>query len=1039
MYQKVSTNLNSVEREKEVLKFWKDNDIFKKTFTQREGCPKWTFYDGPPTANGRPHIGHVITRSVKDIICRYHVMKGEDVFRKAGWDTHGLPVELEVEKVLGLDGKPQIEEYGVEPFIKKCKESVWKYLSEWTDMSDRLGFWADMENPYITYHNNYIESEWWALKKIWEKGLLYKGHKIVPYCPRCGTALSSHEVAQGYKDVKEVSAIAKFKLRDEDTFVLAWTTTPWTLPSNVGLCMNPDVDYVKVKADGEQYILAEALVKKVFGEDKEVEVLEKKKGSEYAGRRYFPLFDFIEDDDNGFKVVADNYVTTEDGTGVVHIATAFGEDDNRVGKANGLPFRQYVDTQGNFTAEVKPWAGVFVKDGDKMVLDLLKKEGKLFAAIPFEHSYPHCWRCDTPLLYYAREEWFIKMTAVRDQLVANNRSVNWLPENIKEGRMGNFLENVIDWGLSRERYWGTPLPVWECECGERHVIGSIEELKAMSDDCPDEIELHKPYIDRVHVKCPKCGKPMTRVPEVIDCWFDSGAMPFAQFHYPFENKETFEARFPADYITEAIDQTRGWFYSQLAIATVLFGQSDFKNCIVMGHVQDKNGLKMSKHKGNVVSPWDILDKQGSDAIRWFFFVNSAPWLPCRFDEEQVNETQRKFLGTLWNTYAFYVLYAEIDQFNPMDYKLEYDKLPAIDKWVLSKLNTLVKEIRENLDNFRITEPARALNSFVDELSNWYVRRSRERFWAKGMEQDKINAYMTLYTVLVTLSKAAAPFVPYMTEEIYQNLVVNFDKNAEESVHLTLFPECNEEMIDKDLEKNMDTVLEIVVNGRAARNSANIKNRQPIGVMYVKSGDVLPEMYVNIIADELNVKKVEFTTSTDGLTGYSMKPQLRTLGPKYGKLLPKIKEYLANADGSEIVPKLRNGEKFVFDIDGTEVELTESDVLVETVEKSGFVTESDARLAVVLDTNLTPELIEEGFVREIVSKVQTMRKEAGFEVVDRIRLGCKGNDKIAEILTRNEDSIKKDVLANEFVNGALSGYEKQWSINGEDVTLSVEKL
>ena len=1039
MYQKVSTNLNSVEREKEVLKFWKDNDIFKKTFTQREGCPKWTFYDGPPTANGRPHIGHVITRSVKDIICRYHVMKGEDVFRKAGWDTHGLPVELEVEKVLGLDGKPQIEEYGVEPFIKKCKESVWKYLSEWTDMSDRLGFWADMENPYITYHNNYIESEWWALKKIWEKGLLYKGHKIVPYCPRCGTALSSHEVAQGYKDVKEVSAIAKFKLRDEDTFVLAWTTTPWTLPSNVGLCMNPDVDYVKVKADGEQYILAEALVKKVFGEDKEVEVLEKKKGSEYAGRRYFPLFDFIEDDDNGFKVVADNYVTTEDGTGVVHIATAFGEDDNRVGKANGLPFRQYVDTQGNFTAEVKPWAGVFVKDGDKMVLDLLKKEGKLFAAIPFEHSYPHCWRCDTPLLYYAREEWFIKMTAVRDQLVANNRSVNWLPENIKEGRMGNFLENVIDWGLSRERYWGTPLPVWECECGERHVIGSIEELKSMSDDCPDEIELHKPYIDRVHVKCPKCGKPMTRVPEVIDCWFDSGAMPFAQFHYPFENKETFEARFPADYITEAIDQTRGWFYSQLAIATVLFGQSDFKNCIVMGHVQDKNGLKMSKHKGNVVSPWDILDKQGSDAIRWFFFVNSAPWLPCRFDEEQVNETQRKFLGTLWNTYAFYVLYAEIDQFNPMDYKLEYDKLPAIDKWVLSKLNTLVKEIRENLDNFRITEPARALNSFVDELSNWYVRRSRERFWAKGMEQDKINAYMTLYTVLVTLSKAAAPFVPYMTEEIYQNLVVNFDKNAEESVHLTLFPECNEEMIDKDLEKNMDTVLEIVVNGRAARNSANIKNRQPIGVMYVKSGDVLPEMYVNIIADELNVKKVEFTTSTDGLTGYSMKPQLRTLGPKYGKLLPKIKEYLANADGSEIVPKLRNGEKFVFDIDGTEVELTESDVLVETVEKSGFVTESDARLAVVLDTNLTPELIEEGFVREIVSKVQTMRKEAGFEVVDRIRLGCKGNDKIAEILTRNEDSIKKDVLANEFVNGTLSGYEKQWSINGEDVTLSVEKL
>ena len=1039
MYNKVSTNLDFVEREKAVLKFWKDNDIFKKTFTQREGCPKWTFYDGPPTANGRPHIGHVITRSVKDIICRYHVMKGEDVFRKAGWDTHGLPVELEVEKMLGLDGKPQIEEYGVEPFIKQCKESVWKYLSEWTDMSDRLGFWADMENPYITYHNNYIESEWWALKQIWEKGLLYKGHKIVPYCPRCGTALSSHEVAQGYKDVKETSAIAKFKLRDEDAYVLAWTTTPWTLPSNVGLCMNPVEDYVKVKANGETYILAEALVKSVLGEDTEVEVIDKKKGSEYTGLRYYPLFDFIEDDENGFKVVADNYVTLTEGTGVVHIATAFGEDDARVGKDNGLPFRQYVDTQGNFTAEVKPWAGVFVKDGDKMVLDYLKENGKLFAALPFEHSYPFCWRCDTPLLYYAREEWFIKMTAVRDQLVANNRSINWLPDNIKEGRMGNFIENVIDWGLSRERYWGTPLPVWECECGHRHVIGSIEELKSMSDDCPDEIELHKPYIDRVHIKCPKCGKPMTRVPEVIDCWFDSGAMPFAQFHYPFENKELFESRFPADYITEAIDQTRGWFYSQLAISTVLFGQSDFKNCIVMGHVQDKNGLKMSKHKGNVVSPWDILDKQGSDAIRWFFFVNSAPWLPCRFDEEQVNETQRKFLGTLWNTYAFYVLYAEIDQFNPMEHKLEYDKLPAIDKWILSKLNTLVKETRENLDNFRITEPARALNNFVDELSNWYVRRSRERFWAKGMEQDKVNAYMTLYTVLVTLSKVAAPFVPYMTEEIYQNLVVNFDKSALESIHLTLYPECDESMIDKELEENMDTVLDIVVNGRAARNSANIKNRQPIGVMYVKCAEELPKMYVDIIAEELNVKEVKFTTSTDGLTGYNMKPQLRTLGPKYGKLLPKIKEYLANADGSEIVPKLRNGETITFNIDGTDVELAESDVLIEVTEKSGFVTEADAKLAVVLDTNLTPELIEEGFVREVVSKVQTMRKEAGFEVMDRIRIGCKGNDKIAELITRNEDSIKKDVLANEFTKDNVSGYVKEWNVNGETVTLSVEKL
>ncbi len=1040
MYSKVSTNLNFVEREKEVLEFWKKNDIFKKTFTERKDGPKWTFYDGPPTANGRPHIGHVITRSIKDIILRYHVMKGESVFRKAGWDTHGLPVELEVEKMLGLDGKPQIEEYGVEPFIKKCKESVWKYQSEWTDMSDRLGFWADMENPYVTYHNTYIESEWWALKKIWEKGLLYKGHKIVPYCPRCGTALSSHEVAQGYKDVKETSAIAKFKVKGEDnTFVLAWTTTPWTLPSNVGLCMNPDEDYVRIKCGDENYILAEALVDKVVGEDTEKEVIERKKGHEYVGLRYEPLFDFIEDDDNGFKVVCDSYVTLTDGTGVVHIATAFGEDDSRVGKANGLPFRQYVDTQGNFTSEVKPWAGMFVKDGDKEILKYLKETGRLFAALPFEHSYPFCWRCDTPLLYYAREEWFIKMTAVRDNLVANNRSVNWYPDNIKEGRMGNFVENVIDWGLSRERYWGTPLPVWECECGHRHVIGSIEELKSMSDDCPDEIELHKPYIDRVHIKCPKCGGKMTRVPEVIDCWFDSGAMPFAQFHYPFENKEVFESRFPADYITEAIDQTRGWFYSQLAISTVLFDKADFKNCIVMGHVLDKNGIKMSKHKGNVVSPWDVLDNQGADAIRWFFFVNSAPWLPCRFDIEQVNETQRKFLGTLWNTYAFYVLYAEIDQFNPMEYKLEYDKLPAIDRWILSRLNTLVKLVGESLDAYKITEPARALNSFVDELSNWYVRRCRERFWAKGMEQDKINAYMTLYTVLVTLSKTAAPFVPFMMEEIYQNLVVNFDKTAPESVHLAFFPKYDESMIDTELEKNMETVLDIVVNGRAARNSANIKNRQPIGLMYVKCAEELPKMYVDIIADELNVKEVKFTTSTDGLTGYNMKPQLRTLGPKYGKLVPKIKEYLANADGSEIVPKLRAGETFKFNIEGTDIELAESDVLVEVVEKSGFVTESDSKLAVVLDTNLTPELIEEGFVREIVSKVQTMRKEAGFEVVDRIKLGCSGNDKIADVVEKNIDTIMKDVLASQFAKGALSGYQKEWNINGEDVTLSVEKM
>jgi isoleucyl-tRNA synthetase len=1041
MYNKVSTNLDFVKREKEVLDFWNKNEIFKKTFTEREGCPKWTWYDGPPTANGRPHIGHVITRSIKDIICRYHVMKGQDVFRKAGWDTHGLPVELEVEKMLGLNSKPQIENYGVEPFIQKCKESVWKYSSEWKDMSDRLGFWADMENPYVTYHNDYIESEWWALKKIWEKGLLYKGHKVVPYCPRCGTALSSHEVAQGYKDVKETSIIAKFALRDEDTFVLAWTTTPWTLPSNVALCMNPDVDYVKVEANGEKYILAEALLDAVLGEDTERKIIEKKKGSDYEGLRYFPLFDFNADDEKGFRIVTDTYVSTEDGTGVVHIAPAFGEDDARVGRENGLPFRQYVDTFGKFTKEVTPWKGIFVKKCDKEIEDYLKNENRLFKAIPFEHSYPHCWRCDTPLLYYARSTWFIKMTAVRDQLVANNRSINWYPDNIKEGRMGNFVENVIDWGLSRERYWGTPLPVWECECGYQHVVGSIEELKSMSDDCPDNIELHKPYIDRVHIKCPKCGKPMTRVPEVIDCWFDSGSMPFAQFHYPFENKEKFESRFPADYITEAIDQTRGWFYSQLAISTILFEKSDFKNCIVMGHVLDKNGIKMSKHKGNVVSPWDILDNQGSDAIRWFFFVNSAPWLPCRFDSEQVNETQRKFLGTLWNTYAFYVLYAEIDKFNPMKYKLEYKKLAPMDKWILSKMNTLVKFVDEKLDAYDITSPARALNDFVDELSNWYVRRSRERFWAKGMEQDKTNAYMTLYTVLVTLSKIAAPFVPFMTEEIYQNLVVNLDKNAPESVHLCLYPEYHAEMVDKELEKNMEVVLDVVVDGRAARNSANIKNRQPIGNMYVKCKEPLPQMYVDIIADELNVKNVSFTNSTDGLTGYSMKPQLRTLGPKYGKLIPKIKKYLAEADGSMIVPKLRAGETFKFTIDGTEIALTENDVLVEIVEKSGFITETsdDSNTAIVLDTNLTPELIEEGFVREIVSKVQTMRKEAGFEVMDRIVLGYRGNKKISEIIQKNKDSICGDVLANKLSTNATSGYEKEWNINGEEVTLSVEKI
>ncbi len=1039
MYNKVSTNLDFVEREQEVLKFWNDNEIFKKSNENRAGCPKYTWYEGPPTANGRPHIGHVITRSIKDVILRYRVMKGYDIIRKAGWDTHGLPVELEVEKMLGLDGKQEIEKYGVEPFIQKCKESVWKYESEWRDMSNRVAFWADMDDPYVTYHNNYIESEWWALKQIWEKGLLYKGHKIVPYCPRCGTALSSHEVAQGYKDVKELSAIAKFKVRGtENEYILAWTTTPWTLPSNVGLCMNPDEDYVKVKVDEEYNILAEALVSTIF-KDKEVEVVERKKGKEYAETRYEPLFDFIKDDDKAFRVVADSYVTLTDGTGVVHIAPAFGEDDARVGRQWGLPFRQYVDSRGLFTAEVTPWEGIFVKDGDKNVLEYLKEKGSLFAALPFEHSYPFCWRCDTPLIYYARDTWFIEMTKVRDQLVANNRTINWYPDNIKEGRFGNFLENVIDWGLSRERYWGTPLPVWECECGHRHVIGGIEELKSMSDDCPEEIELHKPYIDRVHIKCPVCGKQMTRVSEVIDCWFDSGAMPFAQFHYPFENKELFESRFPADFISEAIDQTRGWFYSQLAISTLLFGESDFKNCIVMGHVLDKNGIKMSKHKGNVVNPWDVFNKQGVDAIRWYFYVNSAPWLPCRFDDDAVSDNQRKFMGTLWNTYAFYVLYAEIDQFDPSKYTLEYDKLAPMDKWVLSKLNSLVKYVDECLDSYKITEPARALQSFVDDLSNWYVRRSRERFWGKGMPQDKINAYMTLYTVLVTVSKISAPFVPYIVESIYANLVKNFYKDAPESIHLCDYPEVKEEWIDKELEANMDTVLQVVVKGRAARNTANIKNRQPIGSMYVKAETAVGDMYLDIIADELNVKNVVFTDDVDSFAGYIIKPQLRTLGPKYGKILPKISAYLAAADGSAMVAEFKKGNTVTFEVEGTEVTLAESDVLVETTEKAGFVTEGDARVTVVLDTNLTPELIEEGFVREVVSKVQTMRKEAGFEVMDRIKVYVTGNDVVEGVMDRNSDTIKEDVLALEIVKGEMAGYVKEWNINGESVKLGVEKM
>ncbi len=1039
MYNKVSTNLEFVDRELEIMKFWKENKIADKCIEIREGRPQFTFYDGPPTANGKPHIGHIITRAVKDIIPRYKTMKGYEVFRKAGWDTHGLPVELEVEKMLGISGKPQIEDYGVEPFIQKCKESVWKYETEWREMSDRVGYWADMDHPYVTYHNDYIESVWWALRQIWDKGLIYKGHKIVPYCPRCGTALSSHEVAQGYKDVKETSAIAKFAVRgEENTYILAWTTTPWTLPSNVGLCMNPNETYVKVKTGDEYYILAEALVKSVLGEEAEYEVVESKKGDDFKGIRYIPLFDFVADDDNAFKVVTDNYVTLTDGTGVVHIAPAFGEDDARVGRANGLPFRQYVDPQGNFTKEVTPWVGTFVKDGDKFVLEYLKERGTLFAALPFEHSYPFCWRCDTPLIYYARDTWFIEMTKVRDRLVANNRTVNWLPDNIKEGRFGNFLENVIDWGLSRERYWGTPLPIWECECGHRHLIGSVEELKSMSDDCPEDIELHKPFIDNVHIKCPECGKQMTRVTEVIDCWFDSGSMPFAQHHYPFENKELFEKNYPAQFISEAVDQTRGWFYTLMAISTLIFDKAPFQNCIVMGHVQDKNGQKMSKHKGNVVDPWSVLNKQGADAVRWYFYTNSAPWLPSRFYDEAVSEGQRKFMGTLWNTYAFYVLYANIDNFNPKDYTLDYEKLAPMDKWVLSKLQTLIKTVDEGLENYKITEPARAIQEFVDELSNWYVRRSRERFWGKDMPQDKVNAYMTLYTVLETVIKISAPFTPFMAEEIYRNLVLNSYSDAPESVHLCDFPVVKEEWIDKELEENMDEVLNIVILGRAGRNAANIKNRQPMGQMFVKAPKVLPEMFTDIVSEELNVKEVIFSDDVANFTTYKFKPQLRTLGPKYGKLVPKIGAYLADVDGTAVMNELKANGVVKFNIEGTDVELAESDLLIETAEKGGFVTEEGNGITVVIDTNLTPELIEEGFVREIVSKIQTMRKEADFEVMDRIKVGFVGSDVVKGVIERNAEEIKTDVLADEVVEGEFQGFAKEWNINGEKVNIIVAK-
>ena len=1051
MYKKVSTDMNFVDREKETEKFWEDNHIFEKSMEDREGCPQYMFYDGPPTANGKPHIGHVLTRVIKDMIPRYRTMKGYEVPRKAGWDTHGLPVELEVEKALGLDGKDQIEKYGVEPFIKKCKESVWKYKGMWEDFSNTVGFWADMDDPYVTYHNTFIESEWWALKKIWDKGLLYKGFKIVPYCPRCGTPLSAQEVAQGYKDVKERSAIVRFKVKDEDAYILAWTTTPWTLPSNIALCVNPEEDYAKVKAaDGYTYYMAVALLDTVLGKlgDEEngvkaYEVLETYKGQDLEYKEYEPLYQCAYDcaakqNKKAFYVTCDTYVTLTDGTGVVHIAPAFGEDDAKVGRKYDMPFVQLVDEKGEM-GKTTPFAGLFVKKADPEVLKDLDGRGLLFDAPKFEHSYPHCWRCDTPLIYYARESWFIKMTAVKDDLIANNNTINWIPESIGKGRFGDWLENVQDWGISRNRYWGTPLNIWECECGCQHSIGSIEELKSMSDNCPDEIELHRPYIDNVTIKCPKCGKEMHRVPEVIDCWFDSGSMPFAQYHYPFENQELFEKHFPADFISEAVDQTRGWFYSLLAISTLIFNKAPYKNVIVLGHVQDENGQKMSKSKGNAVDPFDALQTYGADAIRWYFYINSAPWLPNRFHGKAVQEGQRKFMGTLWNTYAFFVLYANIDNFDAAKYTLDYDKLPVMDKWLLSKLNTLVKTVDEDLNDYKIPETARALQGFVDEMSNWYVRRCRERFWAKGMEQDKINAYMTLYTALVTVAKAAAPMIPFMTEDIYQNLVRSLDKNAPESIHLCDFPEVKEEWINKDLEENMEEVLDVVVLGRACRNTANIKNRQPIGTMYVKAPKVMDKYFTDIIADELNVKEVKFAEDVESFISYSFKPQLRTVGPKYGKLLGGIRTALAQINGSQAMNELKTNGVLVLDIDGNKVELTEEDLLIETAQTEGYVTETEGETAVVLDTNLTPELIEEGFVREIISKVQTMRKEAGFEVMDKIRVSVKDNDKIIETMKANEAEIKSEVLAEEVVYGETDGYVKEWNINKEHVTLGVTKL
>ena len=1050
MYDKVSTNMNFVEREKKIEKFWEDQKIFEKSIENRKGCDTYTFYDGPPTANGKPHIGHVLTRVIKDMIPRYRTMKGYMVPRKAGWDTHGLPVELEVEKLLGLDGKEQIEEYGLAPFIDKCKESVWKYKGMWEDFSSTVGFWADMEHPYVTYDDNFIESEWWALKKIWEKKLLYKGFKIVPYCPSCGTPLSSHEVAQGYKDIKERSAVVRFRVKDEDAYILAWTTTPWTLPSNVALCVHPEECYVKVKAaDGNIYYMAQALLDTVLGglgdEASGVaayEILETYTGRDLENKEYEPLFPFgcatvEQQHKKAFYVTCDTYVTLTDGTGVVHIAPAFGEDDANVGRIYDLPFVQLVDSKGQMTKETD-WEGVFCKQADPMILEALENKGLLFSAPKFEHSYPHCWRCDTPLIYYARESWFIKMTAVRDDLIRNNNTINWIPESIGKGRFGDWLENVQDWGISRNRYWGTPLNVWECECGHQHAIGSKQELREMSDNCPEQIELHRPYIDAVTIRCPKCGKEMHRVPEVIDCWFDSGSMPFAQHHYPFENEELFREQFPAKFISEAVDQTRGWFYSLLAISTLIFNKAPYENVIVLGHVQDKDGQKMSKSKGNAVDPFEALEAFGADAIRWYFYINSAPWLPNRFHEDAVVEGQRKFMGTLWNTYAFFVLYANIDAFDPTKYALEYDQLPVMDKWLLSRLHSMVQSVDTNLENYRIPESARALQEFVDDMSNWYVRRSRERFWAKGMEQDKIHAYMTLYTALVTVAKAAAPMIPFMTEDIYQNLVRKVDAAAPESIHLCDFPKVREEYIDRELEASMDEVRKIVVMGRACRNTAGIKNRQPVGTIYVKAPFTLDHYFSDIICDELNVKKLVFQDDMRVFTSYTFKPQMRTVGPKYGKLLGAIKGALENLDGNAAMDELRESGEIKLALEGQDVVLSEDDLLIDRSQKEGFVVEQEGEISVVLDTALSDALLREGLMRELISKIQNMRKEAGFEVTDKIVVAVDGTEKVNAVVAEDAADICREVMAERMEASIADGYSREWNVNGEQVTITVKK-